>query len=61
MASDGDNPLWIKLTECEWGIIDGEGNLVAELETYDECVEERMGLLDDPYWSTQGPFEIISI
>ena len=61
MASDGDNPLWIKLTECEWGVIDGEGNLVAELETLEECEECVEDLLEDPYWSTQGPFEIISI
>lgn len=61
MASDGDNPRGIKLTECEWGVLDGAGNLVAELETREECEECVEDLTEDPYWSTQGPFEIISI
>lgn len=51
-----------KLTECEWGIIDGHGNLVAELETYDECMECLNDLMEDEYWAEQwAPFEIISI
>jgi hypothetical protein len=61
VASDGDNPLWIKLTDSEWGVIDGGGFLVAELETEEECTECIQGMMDDPYWSTQGPFEIVSI
>lgn len=50
-----------KLTECEWGVEDRHGDLVAELETREECEECVEDLLDDPYWSTQGPFKIISI
>lgn len=50
-----------KWTECEWGVKDAHGNLVAELETQEECEECVEDLLIDPYWSTQGPFEIISI
>lgn len=53
--------MYDKWTECEWGIIDGEGNLVAELETREECEDEVEGLVADPYWSTQGPFKIVSI
>ena len=50
-----------KWTECEWGVKDGSGNLVAELELYEECVECIEDMMNDPYWSTQGPFEVIAI
>ena len=50
-----------KLTESPWGVKDGSGSLVAELELYEECVECVEDMMNDPYWSTQGPFEIVAI
>jgi hypothetical protein len=50
-----------KLTESPWGVKDGCGSLVAELELYEECVECVEDLMEDPYWSLQGPFEIVAI
>ncbi len=50
-----------KWTECPWGVKDGCGSLVAELELYEECVECIEDMMEDPYWSLQGPFEIVAI
>ncbi len=50
-----------KWTECPWGVKDGCGSLVAELETREECEECIEDLMEDPYWSLQGPFEIVAI
>ena len=32
-----------------------------ELETREECEDCVEDMMNDPYWSTQGPFEIVSI